>query len=154
MKNLLIIFFSMMILSSCTTNVNKARSEDSTVLNPEAANGTAQLCFQKLEGTANQDTTYLKLIINGSSVSGELNYLPYEKDSRKGTISGSRNGNLIKAVWRYMQEGIADSISVEFKLDGDRLLQKNLSVDPKTGRQYTNETSGYTMEYTKVECKN
>ncbi|HEY0668760.1 MAG TPA: hypothetical protein VGD22_11315 [Sphingobacteriaceae bacterium] len=154
MKNLLIIFFSMMILSSCTTNVNKARSEDSTVLNAEAATDTAQLCFQKLEGTANQDTTYLKLIMNGSSVSGEFNHMPYEKDSRKGSISGSRNGDLIKAVWRYMQEGVTDSISVEFKLDGEHLLQKNLSVDPKTGRQYTSEASGYTMKYTKVKCKN
>ena len=154
MENLLIIFLSVMILSSCATKVNKASSEDSNALNPEASTGTVQLCFQKLEGTANQDTTYLKLVMNGSSVSGEFDHLPYEKDSRRGTLSGSRNEDIIKAVWQYMQEGITDSISMEFKLDGDRLLQKNLIVDPKSGRQYTNEASGYTMEYTKVECKN
>jgi hypothetical protein len=157
MKISLLISFVSLMFAACSGNVNNKVSDDSTAKDTNddttAVTSPVQLCFQRLEGTSNQDTTTLKLLIKGNDVTGDFSHIPYQKDSRKGTISGKRNGKIIKGLWSFMQEGMTDTMSIEFKLDGDRLLQKDYSVDPQTGRQYTNETSGYTMEYSKVECK-
>ena len=141
---------SLIIHSGCNQSMND-NQPDKTGQNINS--GSDQLCFQRLEGASNQDTTTVKLIVDSSSVSGELNYIPFEKDSRKGEIKGNREGNIIKAVWSFMQEGFADSLNVEFRLDNGRLLQKEFSVDPQTGRQYLRDTSRYVLEFTKVDCR-
>ena len=69
-----------------------------------------------------------------------------------GTIQATKNGELIKGVWIYMQEGINDTLEVEFKLSGDKLVQKNYSIDSKTGREVFSEGSVFNIEFNKVNC--
>lgn len=143
-----------LLLFSCNTRVNDKTVADTTRDNTTAESSPSQACYQRLEGTANQDTTDLKLTIEGTSVTGDMKHVPFEKDSRTGKIQGTIKGNIISGVWHFIQEGIKDSMNVEFKINDGDLLQKNYSVDPQTGRQILTDSSHYVLEYTKIDCKN
>ena len=152
MKNS-IMAFSCLFLFSCAGNKQNESANDSTSTAAPAVRQDTTLCFHRLEGLKNQDTTSITLRFNGDEVNGELNHLPYEKDSRKGTFKGNRKGDTIRALWTFMQEGMNDTLSVEFKLSGDELLQKTYGVDTSTGRQKLTDTSTFAHRYTRVECK-
>ena len=155
MKRLLILLTVFVGLAACTTAPEDTAGNSML----ENASGDVSLetaiktvCFQKLSGTSNQDTTSLKLIIDGEEISGDFAHYPYEKDNRVGTISATKKNDLIKGVWIYMQEGMNDTLAVEFKLTGDKLVQKNYTVDAKTGREVFSDGSVFNIEFTKVNC--
>lgn len=134
-------------LSACTRRT--------TTNNPDSGNAPAApetLCFRHIEGIAGKDTTLVRLTISGDSVTGDLLYLPFEKDSRKGTINGTKEKNLIRGIWTYMQEGMQDTLSVEFRLNGDTLMQKAYDVNPQTGRQFLSASSAFSIGYEKADC--
>lgn len=136
-----------------TTDIADTTAADSISVDNE--NAAAQtLCFQKLDGTSDQDTTLIKLVLDGDKVTGDLEHYPNEKDRRAGKINATRDGGLIKGTWIYMQEGVNDTLQVEFKLSGDKLVQKNYTVDPKTGREVFSEGSVFNLEFDKINCKN
>lgn len=110
------------------------------------------LCFLHQEGASMRDSSTIQLKITGDSVKGTFNHIPYEKDSRKGTIEGFKTGDTIKALWSFMQEGMNDSISVEFLIKDDALFQKTFGVDENTGRQKLTDTSTFSVRYRAVNC--
>lgn len=159
MKRLIFLSAAVLIFAACTSTNEKSadsadRSDEANLQN-EGVSETAErtLCYQKLTGTAMQDTTSLKLIIEGEKVSGDFGHYPKGKDKRVGKIIGSYDGELIKGVWIYMQEGINDTLQVEFKLDGNNLVQKNYTIDPKTGREVFSEASAFNIEFSRISCK-
>ena len=113
-----------------------------------------QYCFYHTDGKQAGDTTMVNMLINGNKVTGKMSWLPKEKDARKGTITGTLNGNAIKAVWTFAQEGSKDTMSVEFQLRGNALAQKPYSYDAKTGRQQTNTAADYNVIYNMKNCTN
>jgi hypothetical protein len=159
MKNLSLVFIAALSLAACSSPTAKTGSTD-TVINGDTlakaastpkTNNTptiASLCFLRMEGTKNQDSTTVELTIKGSTVTGEMHWIPAEKDGRKGVLTGTQTGNTINAMWTFKQEGMTDTMAVKFKLDGnEKLLQKPLKLNTKTGRQQTDEAAGYTVEY-------
>jgi hypothetical protein len=144
-------------LASCSsnpkTNQGDSIATDSSETDSLQSTAPGHICFLHTDGTASQDSTIIHLTINGDKVSGEMNWAPKEKDSRKGTLEGTQDGNTIKAVWSFMQEGMKDTMAVEFDFPGDKLAQKPFKVDAKTGRQQTDAKAGYTIMYDKVDCK-
>lgn len=155
MKRLLILFTATLSMAACTSNSSNSSNEQTPVpgTNETVENVSQTICFQKLDGTANQDTSSIRLIIDGEQVSGKFSNMPFEKDSRVGTIQATKNGDLIKGVWIYMQEGMNDTLDVEFKLSDDKLIQKNYTIDAKTGREVFSEGSVFNIEFKKVDCK-
>lgn len=121
-----------------------------TKLNTPAQN--MEYCFIHTDGTSAQDTTAVHLVINANKVSGDMNWMPKEKDSRKGKLLGTLDGDNIKAVWSFMQEGMKDSIALEFKLSSQQLAQKPLVFNSSDGRQQTDIKSGYTVMYNMDNC--
>ncbi len=151
MRVLIISFFAAMAFVGCTNSADETgRDSDSLTTNPEAVPDT--LCFSRLSGTAGQDTTSLKLIIDGDRVIGDFAHYPYEKDKRVGTINARIDDDLIKGRWTYMQEGRNDTLAVEFKLKGNKLLQKNYTVDSSTGREMISDASVFNIEFDKISC--
>ncbi|PRD57179.1 hypothetical protein [Sphingobacterium gobiense] len=110
-------------------------------------------CFIRTEGTDQQDTTNVTFTINGDKVEGEMNWIPKEKDSRKGILLGTISDNEITAMWNYMQEGTRDSMRVAFKLVSNQLTQKPLTINATTGIQETDEAADYTVIYISENCK-
>ncbi|MCO5934509.1 hypothetical protein NAF17_03060 [Mucilaginibacter sp. RB4R14] len=158
MKPYTILSICALALASCTGNGNKGSDTTKTVaedtskgarLNAPAQN--MEYCFLRTEGTSNQDTTAIHLIINAEKVNGEMQWLPKEKDARKGTLEGTMKGNDIKAVWTFLQEGTKDTMAVAFKLSAQELGQKPFKVT-KDGRQETDGAAGYTIIYKLDNC--
>lgn len=160
MKRLMILLAATLSIAACTSKPDKSKDlTDSTTAvsipgESSTESATQTLCFQKLAGTANQDTTNLNLLINGDQVSGDFANYPKGKDKRVGKITASKKDDLIKGLWIYMQEGMNDTLQVEFKLSGDKLVQKNYTINPKTGREVFSEASVFNIEFSKVDCSN
>ncbi|MBE9583721.1 hypothetical protein IM792_04615 [Mucilaginibacter sp. JRF] len=147
------------MFAACNSNPN-TKTADSIAADSSANDTTAQTtaapgqaCFLLTEGTQKQDSTKIHLTIEGSEVTGDMQWLPKEKDARKGTLEGTQEGNIIKAVWTFNQEGTKDTMAVEFNFPGDKLMQKPYKVNPKDGRQFTDAKADYTIVYDKVNCE-
>ena len=105
---------------------------------------TSSLCFIRTE---RRDTTNIEMVIKGNVITGQMNWMPFEKDSRKGTLSGTLKGDTVYATWSFMQEGMKDTLGLQFLTKGDNLMQKPLKLNTKTGREQTDNTAGFTVTY-------
>ncbi len=150
MKSICILLAVLMTLAACT---GKNKGGKQTPELNDSGKAVRILCFEKLGGTANQDTSSVRLHLAGDKVSGEFSIKLFEKDSRVGTVQAVRENDLIKGLWFYMQEGIKDTLDIEFKLSDDKLVQKNYTVDPKTGREVFSEGSVFNIVFQKVDCR-
>jgi hypothetical protein len=133
-----------------TKAANGEDTANAAKLNTPAQN--MEYCFIHTDGTSAQDTTAIHLVINANKVSGDMKWIPKEKDSRKGTLSGTMNGNTINAVWSFMQEGMQDTMAVEFKLAAQQLSQKPLKLNTSTGREQLDKNADYTITYKLDNC--
>lgn len=150
-------------LASCTSNGTKnggdtikSTNGQKDTLQPTMLNTPAQdmeYCFIHTDGTNAQDITAVHLVINENKVSGDMSWLPKEKDRRKGTLSGMLNGDKIRAVWSFMQEGMKDTIAVEFKLSAQELAQKPMKLNTATGREQVNTNADYSVIYKLDNCE-
>lgn len=149
-----IIFATICLLAACGPNPEKT-SNDSTDSSGFSIETTYTMsgCFLHTDGLKNQDTTLVQLEIKDSDVTGQLSYMPHEKDRATGIMHGKKDGDIINAMWVYIQEGIKDSVAVSFKINEETILQKQPSYDSKTGRIFLADTALYSIKYTEVECK-
>jgi major membrane immunogen (membrane-anchored lipoprotein) len=162
MKVNLYLSFAVMLLASCSGSGNSNNADTSAKTSPADTQLTGtpnapavnmQYCFFHTDGKEGQDTTKVSIFINGEKVTGDMSWLPKEKDARKGTLTGVLNGNAIKAIWSFNQEGSKDTMTVEFQLRGNALAQKAYKYDTKTGRQQTDGASRYNVLYSMKNCK-
>jgi len=153
MKKYLVIA-GLLAFASCDNGQGK---ENVTHKSLEVATGvstgkTDTLCFIRTEGIKNQDTGLLHLVISNDRVTGTLNVLPFEKDARRGTLEGRKQGDEISGTWTYEQEGMKESMRVAFRLKGDQLLQKAATFDPASGKEVLPDTASYSVVYSKTDC--
>ncbi|HEY8929280.1 MAG TPA: hypothetical protein VIM55_08825 [Mucilaginibacter sp.] len=139
---------TVLMLAACSRGGNK--NSDKDTLSTTVADTTklksavSSLCFLKTEG---KDSTSIQLVIKGDSVTGEMDWVPYEKDARHGQLHGVMKNDTIAAAWTFMQEGMRDTINLKFKMETNQLTQKPLKVNAKTGREQTDDAAGYTVVY-------
>jgi hypothetical protein len=78
------------------------------------------LCFRNENPHHNmptlKDIEELNLFLKNGKVTGTYNWLPAEKDKREGSLSGSINTNVIKALYTFEQEGIKDTTLIKIVL--------------------------------------
>lgn len=145
--------FTGLVLACQNTNTATDGASESTEEQQYVVTGTEQkYCFIRLDGEQQQDSTFLQLVIRGESVSGVYNHIPLEKDARRGTVLGTMDNDTLDLVWTFQQEGTQDTMRVVFLFDGDKLLQKSLSVDTQTGRQVTLDSSSFSEVYERIDC--
>jgi hypothetical protein len=157
MKYIALLFAATLAMGACSSPGSKTSSGDTAMKNAMVnskstsdtsyATAISSLCFVRLEGNQQQDSTTVELSIKGNTVTGEMHWIPFEKDGRKGILNGRKNGDIINAVWTFKQEGMTDTMAVEFQLKNNQLSQKPLKQNLKDGRQQTDEAAGYSVEY-------
>lgn len=108
-------------------------------------------CFLSLS-VNNKDSSFVSLSILGDKIIGKYSWIPFEKDGRRGSITGTKKGDTVDVVWEFMQEGMKDTLRTVFLLKGEQLKQKPFSVDNKNGRQITDDKSAFTIIYNKINC--
>ncbi len=108
-----------LLIASCTTK----KEEQSTVSNEEVSEEKL-LCFRNEypfeDNSGRMDIEELTLVITGNQVTGMYNWLPAEKDQRKGKLTGSISGSTINAKYTFMQEGVEDSADIIIQIDDDK----------------------------------
>lgn len=138
-------------ITACTSGEKETKDGDTvingdTLATPIAGEATS-MCFVRTDGTKNQDTTSVELVVKDDKVSGQMYWHPFEKDSRKGALTGTMKGDTVNAVWTFMQEGMQDTLAVQFLVKGSSLMQKPLKLNAKTGREQTDNSAGFTVAY-------
>ncbi|MFD2742283.1 MULTISPECIES: hypothetical protein [Sphingobacterium] len=157
MKNFLGVIGLAFVFASCQGNADKSITpndeQDSTMAVSHGLDN-GHYCFVRTEGTENQDTTKVHLLIDQNEISGEMDWIPLEKDARKGTLKGSIEGEDVAVQWTYMQEGMQDTLNLNFRLTkGMELYQKPLKVNTESQREQTDEAAAYSIKYAAVDCK-
>lgn len=120
--------------------------------NAAAAPLDTTLCFLRLEGQAFQDSTFVYLDIAQDTVTGIMNWIPAEKDARRGMVYGMHSQDTLNLTWTFIQEGREDTLHTRFLLQDGVLKQQEFAVDSVTGRQYTAENGAFSLEYTTAPC--
>lgn len=95
----------------------------------------------------NRDTVLLVLQNIENKISGKLDILPYEKDSRRGTIiNGQFKGDTLFAFYNSIQEGQKSECEIAFLKNGDSYILSNDIFGENNYR--------YNSDYTKGSFKN
>lgn len=104
-------------------------------------------CYQKFIGNPKEAGTielFLTMNDNSDKVTGEYNYLPYEKDRRYGTIRGSIKDDKVKANYTFEQEGQKDTVDLQIELKNKVAFIKGSKKD---------EGLGLSEELQKIDCE-
>lgn len=147
--------FSILLLSlyGCgqrSTKTESAADSSGSALATEAAQPDT-LCFRQVAG---RDSTLLRLLIKDSTVTGELNVLPFEKDQARGSLRGTLINNQIRADWQRAGEGVTQSYKVVFTLKGDAVTWREGERIEKQGKWVLkNPAQGYEFVLMKAECQ-
>ncbi|RYD51453.1 MAG: hypothetical protein EOP52_10705 [Sphingobacteriales bacterium] len=111
------------------------------------------MCFLNVEG---RDTSHIQLTITGSQISGNYDWLPYEKDARRGTLKGTMEGSgaeqKVRGTWSYMQEGMNQELPFEAMLTRETLRQRDYESDAATGQEKLSAAATYPVVFNAVAC--
>ena len=138
MHHLLLPIFCLFLLTACgktdapEANVHQPPSLSVAITDSGASNNIKDgtYCFSKL---FNQDITDVQLTILGNAVTGKMDWIPYEKDSARGTLRGFKNATgELDLTYDYMIEGSQQTETKIMKIEDGKLLVKvGELLDPK-----------------------
>jgi len=83
----------------------------------------------RISGKQKRDTLTINLQIERDNLAGEMTNDIFEKDIKRGKLRGKVNGKEISAVWTFIQEGITDSVRVNFRFNDGNLLLEAKGID-------------------------
>ena len=130
-----------------------ATSTAKETINQVLVNGT--FCFNKV---LNIDVTYIELVIADSKVTGTMDWLPYEKDSARGTLAGTRNaaGELV-LVYNYMIEGYRQTETKVMRIENGHLhIKRSELLDAHNDGNLVYKdvnAASYTEVLAEIPCK-
>ena len=112
------ICITLLLVGCKNADKNKNGLEGNT--SNESAISDGQYCFQNeypyQNSPSKNDVLELNLEIKGNNVSGVYNWLPAEKDQRKGSLNGTIEDKTITAQYKYMQEGTEHTVEMKILL--------------------------------------
>jgi len=153
MKNLLYTFILSLAFVGCqnTGQTGGDGAAESQEANAAASGQTA--CYIRAEGP---DTTFVNLTIAADgAVTGTYDWLPWEKDGARGTVTGQQDGEIIRLMYDYTIEGSNQQQEMLMKLTGDQLAEaEGELVEGDGGVLKLKDPSNVTYKpLTKVACK-
>ena len=128
-----IILFAFILSAGCNSYTSKDQSEK-IIKDTSVSKKDAPMPFMMpgcYAWVAKKDSALLTLDISGNKVSGNLNYVLYQKDNNKGIINGILQDSLIIADYTFQSEGMTSVRQVVFKLHGNSLIEGFGDIDMK-----------------------
>lgn len=162
LKTILILLVATTTLISCKkevqiddNSVTKSTDSISEIKNEVSKEVEENYCFLQV---FKKDTTRVNLTINGTDVKGTMDILPYQKDSARGTLQGTKNENgELEVLYSYMIEGNNQTETKILKVENDKLLiKKGELLDLKNDGNLTYKDvskAKFSEEIPKTECK-
>ena len=74
------------------------------------------------DGSGLADVQELTVQFEGDRASGSYDWLPAEKDQRRGRFDGTLAGETIQATYRFEQEGFDDTAQIQITLSDDQAV--------------------------------
>lgn len=138
------------LLSGCDNRSSSTSSPPTETAAAASATQARQVCYRQVLG---RDTTMVRLLISGATVTGELAVLPAEKDQARGPLRGTLTGQQIVADWQRAGEGQTQVHEVQFTLAGDSLRWREGARTEKGGKWVlVNPRQAYQYVLYKVAC--
>ncbi|WP_133643026.1 hypothetical protein [Zeaxanthinibacter enoshimensis] len=112
----------MILITACREKPMEQQQENAKEF-PEA-----NYCFRKIRfhpaDSSRQDVLRMSLTVIGDSVVGSYNWLPFEKDARRGILRGIRKDSGLQLTYFFMQEGGYDTADLSVILrDGKAVIE-------------------------------
>lgn len=152
MKKNIILTISCLIIWTTAHVGCKPKSAETDYISTTEQEVDQQRCYRKVTG---RDSLVVKLSVVGNTATGELNWLPFEKDRMTGTFVGTVQDSILTALYTYEAEGVT---ATEEKIV--RLLAHEISL--KTGelvlqdsiwKLKDGETAAFTEIIPEVNCR-
>jgi hypothetical protein len=145
MKIYVLLLMTILVMVGCHNAKTPASNQPDSLVKSDSLAKTAdtngpveKLCFQNVHPYKNPPPGYekaadydqLKITIEGNRAYGIYNWLPYEKDARRGSFVGTIKNNVITATYVYTQEEIYTGIAIEILLTNNnaRVTSKELGT--------------------------
>ena len=154
-------FFSALLLTVAITSCNNATppvtdtttTPDTLKTVKENSPATNTSCY---EATGN-NAVNLKLMINGTSVTGNLYYNLKEKDSNKGDLNGTLKGDTLLADYKFISEGVQSVRQVIYLIKDSTAIEGYGDMEEKNGKMIFKNTGTVTfgkgVKLQKVNCE-
>lgn len=147
---------AIMAFVACNDNTQKDKvapaPPDTPVLGKQETPAATETCYAKLD----KDTVQLRLSIDGIKVTGSLLYKLHEKDSNKGQLQGTMNGDTLIANYTFQSEGTESVREVAFLIKDSTAIEGFGKVEEKNGRMvFTNPSAlsfGKSMVLKQISC--
>lgn len=142
---LLFLIFPMGIFSCTGTPREKAPADTGIAMQ------TA--CYRYIN---NKDSVAMNISINDNTVTGELEYYFYEKDSNSGTVRGTIKGDTLFADYSFISEGTGSVREVAFLKKGSNWVEGFGDMKENNGKMIFTDKS--TLQFngnivlTEVRC--
>ncbi|MEO6346854.1 MAG: hypothetical protein ABIO60_03000 [Aquaticitalea sp.] len=158
MKQLMLITFLLISLTSCKNNEKKETEEPMTDVKDDSMMDTKKEptlevgCYVYNE---KGDLVRFEITeIDGTSVKGKLNYAYAEKDKNEGTFDGVLTGDKLFGKYTYMSEGVESIRDVAFKVEKDQIIEGfgDLNDDGTTFKDTTKINYQATTPWKKGPC--
>lgn len=158
MKNLFILAACLLAMAACnnskSTDATAESAVDSTTVAPATEPAAPQtMCYLFAEG---KDSTTVNLTIaTDGTVTGAYDWQPHEQHGASGTLTGTKEGDLLKLMYDYTIEGSNQQQEMVFKLTGDQLAEgEGELTEGEGGVLKIKDASKLTWKpLTKVDCK-
>lgn len=134
-------------ISACNNAEQKETGKDSSATvnvpppTPEEKAAALAGCYSVIH---NRDTSSLQLEVSGTSVTGPLSYMLYEKDKNVGTIQAEVKEDLLTGWYFFKSEGIMSVRQVIWKINGTQLW-------PGMGEMKSNKDTLYFTQPEKLQ---
>ncbi len=124
MKNIIFIVIGIFTIA-CQEKAKNGEFKNSKEKTEEALISPKKMCFlsvlgnTEIQGKKVSDSLIMQLEIHGNTVTGTYDWIPAEKDSRRGKISAKKEGNQIRGSYIFTQEGRKQTQHIEIDLQGN-----------------------------------
>lgn len=152
----LLLFVS--ILVSCNNDEAEDKTAD-TIIAPSVKDddnaGSKDIsgCYLR---AVERDTLAASLTQNGNNITGKLVFDNYEKDGSSGSVSGKKDGDILKLVYRFQSEGMNSISEVFFKITSNGLIHGIGEIEVKGDSAYYSSPDNITYsekdELRKINC--
>ncbi len=128
-----IVIMGIVFLTKNSHDIQNNQQPEQVVVTQETKSETIpqnqELCFSK---NLNKDITTVTLKINGDKITGKMDWVPFEKDSARGTLSGTLENGEMNLLYDYTIEGAHQTEEKIMKIENGNLLIKHGQLeDPK-----------------------
>lgn len=107
--------------ASTSTDSTISATDQHSTEDPTSVTEPVKSCFRNEYSNGDiTDVEELKISVVGDQATGEYNWLPAQKDKRRGEFEGNFAKDTVQATYTYEQEGTQESVPISIFIEEDQ----------------------------------